>query len=64
MIPKRILVVISFKESSNSSILDELNFENNRYTTVSLSHLGWIKGRKQEKPHSKKCDIQGPENYK
>ena len=54
MIPERILVVISFKESSNSSILDELNFENNRYTTVNLSCLGWIIGRKQEKPHNKK----------
>ena len=47
MIPERIgkiLVVISFQESSNSSIWDELNFENSRYTTVSLSHLGWIVG--------------------
>ena len=57
MIPERILVVISFQESSNSSIQDELNFENNRYTTVSLSHLGQIKGRKQEKPHNKTHDI-------
>ena len=43
MIPERIgkiLVVINFQESSNSSIWDELNFENSRYTTVSLSHLG------------------------
>ena len=52
-IPDRILVVISFQESSNSSIWDKLNFENNKYTTVGLSHLGWIKGRKQEKPHNK-----------
>ena len=59
MIPERILVVISFLESSNSSIWDELNFENDRYTIVSLSHLEWIKGRKQEKPHNKnkKCNI-------
>ena len=28
MIPERILVVISFEESSNSSVWDELNFEN------------------------------------
>ena len=57
MIPERIQVVISLQESSNSSIWDELNFENNRYTIVSLSHLGLIKGRKQEKSYnkSKKC---------
>ena len=44
-IPQRtgkILVVISFQESSNSSFWDELNFEISRYTTVSLSCLGWI----------------------
>ena len=63
-IPERILVVISFQESSNSNIWDELNFENDRHTTVSLSCLGWIKGRKQEKPHNKKQDISGSENYK
>ena len=60
MIPERIgkiLVVISFQKSSNSSVWDELNFENSRYTTISLLHLGWIKGREQEKPHDKKCDI-------
>ena len=57
MIPERILVVISFQESSNSSVWDELNFENNTYATVSLSHLGQIKGRKQEKLHNKKCNI-------
>ena len=58
-IPEGILVVISFQESLNSSILDELNSENNKYTTVSLSCLGWIKGRKQEKPNNmnKKHDI-------
>ena len=39
---RRILVVISFKDSS---IWDELNFENSKYTTVSLSHLGWITGK-------------------
>ena len=59
MIPERILVIISFHKSSNSSVWDELNFENNRYTTANLSHLGWIKGRKQEKPHNKnkKCNM-------
>ena len=31
MIPERILVVISFQESSNSSVWDELNFGNNRW---------------------------------
>ena len=41
----RILVAISFQESSNSSIWDELNFENSRYTTVSLSPLGQITGK-------------------
>ena len=56
-IPERILVEISFQESSNSGVWDKLNFENNRYTTVSLSCLGWIKGRKQEKPHNKKHNI-------
>ena len=48
MIPERIgkfLAVISFQESSNSSIWDELNFKNSRYTTVSLSCLGWITGK-------------------
>ena len=39
---EKILIIISFQESSNSSIWDELNFENSRYTTVSISHLGWI----------------------
>ena len=53
MIIERILVVISLQESLNSSVWDELNSENNRYTTVSLSHLGQIKGRKQEKSHNK-----------
>ena len=56
MIPERtekILVVISFQESSNSSILDELNFENSRYTTVSLSCLEWITGKFTKR----KCDI-------
>ena len=33
---ERILVVISFQESLNSSVWDELNSENNRYTTVNL----------------------------
>ena len=56
-IPGRVLVVISFQASSNSNLWDKLNFENNRHTTVSLSHLGWIKERKQEKPHNKNCDI-------
>ena len=56
-IPERILVVISFQEPSNSSIWDEFNFETKRHTTVSYSHLGQIKGRKQEKPHNKKCNI-------
>ena len=45
MIPEgigKILVIISLQESSNSGIWDELNFENSRYTTVSLSHLGQI----------------------
>ena len=54
MIPERIgkiLVVISFQESSNSSIWDELNFENSRYTTVSLSHLGWIIGKFTKRKH-------------
>ena len=56
MIPERIgkfLVVISFQESSNSSIWDELNFENSRYTTVSLSHLGTDnrKTHKEEMQH-------------
>ena len=56
MIPERtekILVVISFQELSNSSIWDELNFENSRYTTVSLSCLGWI----TEKLTKRKCNI-------
>ena len=51
MIPERIgkiLVVISFQESSDSSIWDELNFENSRYTTVHLSHLGWVTGKLTE----------------
>ena len=39
-IPERILVVDNFQGSSKSSVWDELNFENNRYITVSLSHLG------------------------
>ena len=54
MIPERIgkfLVVISFQESSNSSIWDELNFENNRYTTVSLSCLGQITGKFTKRKH-------------
>ena len=57
MIPERILVVIGFQESSNSSTWYELNFENSRYTTVSLSHLGQIKESKLEKPHNKKHNI-------
>ena len=57
MIPERILVVISFQESSNSNVWDELNFENNKNTTVGLSHLGQLKGRKQERPHNKKHNI-------
>ena len=40
----KVLVVISYQESSNSSIWDELNIEDSRYTTVSLSCLGWILG--------------------
>ena len=36
---RRILVVISFQESSNSSIWDELNYENSRHTTVSVSQI-------------------------
>ena len=59
MIPERILVVSSFQQSLHSSIWDELNSENNRYTTVSLSCLGQMKGMKQENPHNKnkKCNI-------
>ena len=56
-IPERtgkILVVISFQESSNLSIWDELNFENSRYTTVSLSHLGWITGKLAEEMQHKR----------
>ena len=41
MIPERILVIISFHKSSNSSIWDELKFDG-RYTIVNLSHLRWI----------------------
>ena len=55
-IPERtgkILVVISFQESSNSSIWDELSFENSRYTTVSSSCLGWI----TRKLTKRKCNI-------
>ena len=56
-IPERIgrilVVMLSFQESSNSSIWDELNFENNKYTTVSLSRLGWITGKFTKR----KCDI-------
>ena len=54
MIPERIgkiLVVISFQESSNSSIWDELKFESSKYTTVNLSHLGWIKEVGNRKIH-------------
>ena len=56
---ERILVVDSFQGSSNPGVWDKLNFENNRYITVSLSCLGQIKGRKLEKPHNKnkKCKI-------
>ena len=42
---KKILVVISVQELSNSGVWDELNFENSRYTTVSLSCLGQITGK-------------------
>ena len=49
----RILVVISFQESSNSSVSDKLNFKNSRYITVSLSCLGQITGKFTER----KCDI-------
>ena len=54
MIPERIgriLVAISFQESSNSSIWDELNFENSRYITVGLLHLGQITGKFPERKH-------------
>ena len=53
-IPERtgkILVVISYQESSNSSIWDELNFENSRYTTISLLCLGWITGNLTKRNH-------------
>ena len=56
MIPERIrkiLVVISFQESSNLSVWDELNFEKGRHTTVSISHLGQIAGKSTKR----KCDI-------
>ena len=56
MIPERIgkiLVLISFQESSSSNIWDELNFENSRYTTVSISCLGWITGKLTKR----KCNI-------
>ena len=36
---RKILVVISFQDSSNLSIWDELNFENSRHTTVSVSQI-------------------------
>ena len=49
MIPERIPIITSFHKSSNSSIWDELNFDNSRYTTVNLSHLGWINRKAYEK---------------
>ena len=57
-IPERIgkiLVVISFQESSNSGIWEELNFEDSIYTTVGLSHLGRITGKLTKR----KCNIEG-----
>ena len=58
MISERIgnsLLTIASKkgESSNSSVWDQLNFENSRYTTVSLSCLGRITGKLSKR----KCDI-------
>ena len=38
-------------ESSNSNTWDELKFESSRYTTVSLSHLGWTKEVGNRKIH-------------
>ena len=51
MLPERILVVISFQKSSNSSVWDELNFENSR----------WIAGKIQKR---KNVTYKGKQRYK
>ena len=71
-IPERILVVITFQESLNSSVWDELNFENNRlYHSKFITSVVDKKGRKKKshiiRSATYKCQIsinKSRKNYK